>query len=137
MLVICDGSDKTGKDTIIQELHYQTNYEHVIINRCIASNWVMGQIHNRNLDFDEYLEYDEALSKLPFVRQVILFANKDDLIERFKKHNETDISIDEIDKVQNLFIDYAKKTKIKTILINTSEYDLLHTVKLIKEFICH
>lgn len=130
-----DGCDKCGKDTLIKLIHEKTNYRHVIINRCLASNWVYGQLKNRKLDFREYLIYDRLLSRHRFIKQIILFSNKDDLTKRFKKHKETDIELSEIDRVQQLYLDYVRLTKIPTLKIDTSLTDINECIELILKWI--
>ena len=135
MLIIFDAVDKSGKDTLIRELHKRTNYQHVIINRFLASNYVYGQFRNRNVNLKDYLKYDNALAKHAFIFQVILFADKKDLIKRFKKHGETDLNFEEIDSVVKLYNEYVKQTKIKTLVLNTSCFNVEQCVNKILRFV--
>jgi len=135
MIIVWEGCDKCGKDSLIKELHRQTNFKHICINRFIGSHIVYGRFRHRQPDYKEYFEYDKELSKLPFVKQIILIANKQELIKRFKKHNETDIREDEIAIVLTLYENYIKQTKIPTLVLDTSKNNVSECISKILEFV--
>jgi len=135
MIILFDGCDKVGKDTLINAIHKLTNFKHVIVDRGIASNYVYGKFKKRGHSLKELLMYDKELSKHKFVKQIILVANKKDLIKRFKKHNETDLKLSEIPKVLKLYKEYVKKTKIDTLVIDTSKNSLQSCVNQILKWI--
>ena len=121
-ILILDSLDKCGKDTIIEKLHKKTNYKHIILNRFIGSNYCYGKFHKRKLNFDEYLNYDKQLSELKFIKQIILVCDKKVLIKRFKKHNEKDIQIEDIDKLTKLYDEYCQISRIPTLLVDTTRW---------------
>ena len=135
MIIVVEGCDKVGKNSLIKELHRQTNFKHICINRFIGSHIVYGRFRHRHPDYKEYFEYDKELSKLPFVKQVILIASKKDLIERFKEHNETDIREDEIATVLTLYENYSKQTKLPTLVLDTSKNTINECIFKILKFI--
>jgi len=135
MIILFDGCDKVGKGTLINAIHKVTDYEHVIFDRGIASNYVYGKFKKRKHPLEELLMYDEELSKHKFVKQIILVADKKDLIKRFKKHNETDLKLNEISKVLKLYNEYSNITRIDTLVLDTSKNSLQSCVNQILKWI--
>lgn len=130
MIIVFAGCDKTGKSTLIRKLHKATHYKYPILDRFTESSIVYGLHNNRKLDYEKYFELEKYL--LEEVLLVYIEANKDDIGNRMKIHNEKDIKIDEIEKIKKLYEDYLNETCFNYIVINTSAHDEKACIEIIK-----
>lgn len=122
LVLVFEGIDKSGKDTIIKEFQKLTDCRYVIVNRFIGSNWVYSKFKNREtvLELSRYIELDKSMSS-NFI-QVYLYASKKDLMQRIKNTKETDIKIKDIDEILALYGIWLEITSMNTIVLDTSAY---------------
>jgi thymidylate kinase len=119
MIVIFEGADKTGKDSLIKEFHKLTNYKYSCINRFSGTSYAYGKFWKRNLDYKKYLLQDiEYFDKAVLV---YLYAPKEILEKRFKEHNEKDIDLKKLEILENYYNEYLTSTPLYTILVNTNK----------------
>jgi len=132
-IIILDGMDKTGKDTIQKRLVSDSKGKILVINRAFISQIAYNRIYNRNIDEI----YFKQLAKKYFdlgAKFVVLSANKETLIERFILHNERDLPINDILLHINIFKDVVNEFKqfIEILEIDTSINNIDETIELIK-----
>jgi thymidylate kinase len=118
-IIFVDGVDKTGKTTLINLIHKKTNYKHIIIDRSIATNYAYSYIL-RSIENNDYINISRDLNKIKYIKFIYVTALYKDIIIRMKKHNEKDISFNDIIPLENKFEEFYKLCKIVPLLINTS-----------------
>jgi len=117
-IVILDGVDKTGKDTIKDCLVKQSNGKILVIVRSFISQIVYSRIYKRNINESFFIEKMKNLYNDGNYTFFYLTARKDELIERFKKNNEQDLDIKHIDSHFKVFNDVLNKMDNSGIYIN-------------------
>ena len=95
----------------------------------------MNDDGSQNLSFIENVFMNAVEGPIYIIKSTILPGTTEKLIKRFKKHNETDLKLSEIPKVLKLYKDYAKKTKIDTLVLDTSKNSLQSCVNQILKWI--
>lgn len=125
--IAVSGPDRAGKDTIIEEIHKQTNFMHCVMNRNPVCYSVFVEYYNRDEKLiGEAMKIDEALSKAPGATLIYVTADTDDLIKRCE---ETDHEILDFDKQKVLYDKYFELSKYpKKLTINTSTEDYKEVV---------
>lgn len=120
--VAVSGPDRAGKDTIIEEIHKQTKFEHSVMNRCPVCYSVFVEYYNRDYNkIDEAMKIDECLANTYGATLILVTANTDDLEQRCKNTNH---EILDFDYQKELYNKYFNKSKFKNkLVINTSEED--------------
>jgi len=128
--IVLESVDKCGKSTIIRALHKRTNYRYPILDRFTGSSISYGKHNNRKLDYNLYKELEKSMFS-----KVLLFyitADKKDIINRMKEHNEKDITISEIDSLKKEYEKYLKDfTFFDYRIVNTSKMNLKESVNYI------
>ena len=117
-IVILDGVDKTGKDTIKDCLVKQSNGKILVIVRSFISQIVYSRIYKRNINESFFIEKMKNLYNDGNYTFFYLTARKDELIKRFKKNNEQDLDIKHIDSHFKVFNDVLNKMDNSGIYIN-------------------
>lgn len=117
--LIVDGSDKVGKDTLIAAFHKATGYKYSAINRWGATSFAYGKFWNRDLDFKGYLAQD--LNNINDALLVYLYAPLEVLEQRFKKHDEKDMDLKELDRLRTHYEEFLNNTPLKVVRIDTSK----------------
>jgi thymidylate kinase len=137
-IVILDGVDKTGKDTLQKELIKIANGKIMPINRGFVSQIAYSRIYNRGIDEDYFFKKANAFYKLG-VKLIILTASENELIKRFDIHGEKDLLKSDIKKHLNVFDsvvnDLITKAAVEVLLIDTTKKDINETVTEILNFI--
>jgi len=107
-----DGIDKSGKDTIADNIIKATNGRVLIFRRSYISQIVYAIIYNRNINYSYY--YNRAIKDYNCNNdKFFLFTcNEEELIKRFQITNEKDLSISDIEKHIRVF------NKVKNNFIN-------------------
>ena len=118
VLLFC-GVDKVGKSTLFQAVLKKTN-RHICVDRFTPCQFVYGNHHKKDHPPIEYLrEVEQALEDYAGI--VYVEAYLDDIVKRFKKHDEKDIEIEDIEKVMREYRNYINNTDTLPVLyINTS-----------------
>ena len=117
-IVILDGVDKTGKDTIKEWIVKQSNGKILVIVRSFISQIVYSRIYKRNINESFFIEKMRNLYHDGNYTFFYLTARKDELIKRFKKNNEQDLGIKHIDKHFKAFNDVLNKIDDSGVYIN-------------------
>lgn len=117
--VAVSGPDRAGKDTLIEEIHRQTEFAHCIMNRNPVCYSVFVEYYNRDKKLiSEAMQIDESLSKAPGATLIYVTANTDDLIQRCI---DTNHEVLDYDYQKGLYDKYFAKSNFKNKLsINTS-----------------
>lgn len=119
-VLIFEGVDKTGKDTLIRQVHKISKYKYWTINRGIGTAIVYGKLNNRDVDLKDYTKQEYQLLALnPLV--VYLTASNSEIAERIKETNEKDIKVSEITRLKMLYANYLKRTPIPYIKVDTTD----------------
>lgn len=119
LTIILDSVDKTGKTTLIRELHKKTNYKYPILDRFTPSSITYGHYRNRDLDYSEYYEIEKK-----FADDVILFyitASNDSIEKRIVSENEKDITFKDIQGLKNEYMKYLYSTMFSYFIIDTTD----------------
>ena len=135
-VIIFIGCDKTGKSTLMKEVLKRTN-RHICVDRFTPCQFVYGMLHCKldTPNLYKLRELEEYLNSSPIpVFFVYVEASTDDIIHRFKIHNETDIFTSQIDLVKNKYKEYLKETPIKVLKVNTSENNITDCTDKILKF---
>lgn len=114
------GCDKTGKSTLFRAVLKKTN-KHICVDRFTACQFVYGNHHQRNdtpsISYLREVEY--AMEE--FAGFVYVEAHVEDIVARFKEHNETDIEINDIELIMSNYREYIYETRTLPVLhLNTS-----------------
>jgi len=117
-IVILDGVDKTGKDTIKDYLVKQSDGKILVIVRSFISQIVYSRIYKRNINESFFIEKMRNLHHDGNYTFFYLTTRKDELIKRFKKNNEQDLDIKHIDSHFKVFNDVLNKIDDAGIYIN-------------------
>ena len=116
-IIILEGPDGCGKDTIENEIHRLTDHKHIIINRFLASNYVYAKLFKRK-NFKnickKYLEFDTKLAEAfdGDVHIFLLWADYDELNRRLKNRDDH-YMMKHYNNVMMLFSQYLLNTRIK------------------------
>lgn len=119
-IVIFEGIDGSGKDTLIRAFHLRTNWRHLVLNRGPASYVVYGKLYGRDLDYDDYFEFDKQLSRLGAIR-IYLEASRNVIIKRNIDKGDRDIRFDDIGGIVVLYESFLQHSVMKTIRIDTDK----------------
>lgn len=101
------GVDKTGKSTLIKEVHKQSNYEYICVDRFIIDNLVYGRINNRYTEKQEkelLKMLDSCIDTNNFIF-ILVTADKSVIKKRMVKERETDIKFEDINKHTATFLE--------------------------------
>ena len=131
-IVHLDGVDKTGKDSIKNEIVKQSNGRVLVVARSFLSQIAYNRIYNRFIDESFFIQKMKKLQRDKDYHFIYLEANKKDLEKRFQRHNEDDLKIQDINYHIHIFeniIQELKEHKIEIKKINTSNYNIKHTVE--------
>ena len=134
-MIIFEGIDGSGKDTLIAAFHKATNWRHFIINRGPATYIVYGQLHIRPLDYCDYYLFDKQLAAVGCV-MVYLEASKPEIIRRNIKKADGDIEFDDIDEIIKRYENFIKITYMRVIRINTEIHTVDECVGVIMKELC-
>ncbi len=117
-ILVFEGCDKSGKSTLIREVHKATNYKYIITDRFTPSSITYGKYRNRKLNYDEYYEIEKKLSD-----DVILFyitASNDSIKKRIVSENEKDITSEDIMGLKREYVNYLCNTHFIYFVIDTT-----------------
>lgn len=127
MILIFSGVDKTGKTTLIREVHKATNYKYPILDRFTESSIAYGKYRNRDLDYSEYYEIEKKLQD-----DVILFyitASNESIEKRIISENEKDITFKDIEGLKSEYMKYLYSTMFSYFIIDTTDRKIEDCVK--------
>jgi thymidylate kinase len=129
------GCDKVGKSTLFQAVLKKTN-SHICVDRFTACQYVYGHHHGKGDDTPELIELRkiETAMKEAGGFFVHVTAYHEDIIERFKQHNEKDINTRDISKVLEDYEQYLKGTSMEVLRINTSRMTIDEAVDKIIDY---
>lgn len=124
------GIDKSGKSTLINAFMIRTNYEHYVVDRDPSNYFFFNVIRDRLGDHEHGMKqlaryecFQKRFSKCVDLA-ILLYADDDDLIERFILNKEPDLvgdlTFEEHKKELELWFNLAKYKN--TLKINTSKY---------------
>lgn len=133
-IIILDGVDKTGKDTIQNKLIKVSNGKIMVINRAFISQIVYNRIYNRNINESFFFEKAKQFYNLG-VKFIVLTASEQELIQRFIKHDEKDLKINDIKLHLKIFNEVIEefKNNIEILILDTSKNSIDDIIKLIEE----
>ena len=117
ILVILEGSDRSGKSTIYQALRRATNYQAFVIDRFVGSNFAYDRVFDRENREPEYLQLEEKLSDIFDILVVFLHADDEILFSR----ESTDEERRDIISVKEPYRIYKEQTSLPVLSFNTGE----------------
>jgi thymidylate kinase len=130
-IIILDGVDKTGKDTIQNELIKISNGKFLVINRGFISQIVYNRIYNRGINEDYFFKKANTFYNLG-IKFIVLTASENELIKRFDIHDEKDLLKSDIKKHLDVFNsvvnDLIIKTNVRVLLIDTTKKSINNTI---------
>ena len=116
--IFIDGTDRTGKGSLMQAIHKATNYKHIIFDRSVLSNKVYSQVYGR-LTPELYAQYVALENQISQTNHIVLYLTCDiDTLEQRRidtKHEEVDFEYH-----QELFADAIKTSPLKIYPIDTT-----------------
>ena len=139
MRIILEGCDGVGKSTLAESLAstyccdiiHMTRWsnktfntyiekmsmDNIIFDRCFISEYIYSHIFNRITEIsDKNIETLLNVAKALNYHIFILTCDDDELVKRLKnRNNETDDIIDNTIKINNMYVDFARKYNIKII----------------------
>lgn len=164
MLLIFEGIDTSGKDTIMNEVNKHLNFEivrgssfeltngkdemelfysfyrmtaldNVILNRYVYSNLVYAPI------FSDYNMMN--VEELPIIENklkdkaviIYLHADKDVITDRFKSRGEKYVDENQIEEILESYRDILQNTELDVISINTGKSSIQESVDSILSFL--
>jgi|TARA_Y100000310_G_scaffold273645_1_gene289202 hypothetical protein len=130
--IILDGVDKTGKDSIKDEIIRQTDGKALVISRSFLSQIVYSRIYNRKINEKFFIEKMKELYEDKDYYFFYLEAEKSVLEKRFIKHNEKDLLINDIQKHIDTFEDVILQLEEHNMFIkkiNSTNYSVEESVK--------
>lgn len=87
VVVIIEGVDRTGKDTLQQSLNKLTDYKNMVMIRGPIGFLAYNKIYNKGVNPQEYLALENQLKQVNHL-VVYLTADTDELLHRFIETNE-------------------------------------------------
>lgn len=132
-----DGADKTGKDTLRDLLVKQSEGKYLVYVRSYISQIVYNRIYKRTINeefFWKRFKEDSDKGDLFFVFK----CSKQVVFERFVKHNEKDLHIDDYEQHSKVFDDViteAQKRNIQVYIFDTSIFKPDETLYQLKHII--
>ena len=135
VMVITEGVDRTGKDTLQQSLNKATDYKNMVMIRGPIGFLAYNKLYNKAVDANEYLTIERQLKQVNHL-VVYLTADTDELLQRFIDTNEeplreekdnTNVSrrqtIETHKKIHEIYYDYSSLNKmtIDTTNLTTEE----------------
>ena len=135
VMVIIEGVDRTGKDTLQQSLNKATDYKNMVMIRGPIGFLAYNKLYNKAVDANEYLTIERQLKQVNHL-VVYLTADTDELLQRFIDTNEeplreekdnTNVSrrqtIETHKKIHEIYYDYSSLNKmtIDTTNLTTEE----------------
>ena len=87
VMVIIEGVDRTGKDTLQQSLNKATDYKNMVMIRGPIGFLAYNKLYNKAVDSNEYLTMERQLKQVNHL-VVYLTADTDELLQRFIDTNE-------------------------------------------------
>lgn len=91
-----DGSDKSGKSSIRKRIIQVSNGKILVFVRTYISQILYSRIYNRNINEKFFIEEMKKVQNIGH-KFFLITADTKDIEQRFIKHNETDMSINDID----------------------------------------
>jgi|TARA_Y100000034_G_scaffold95237_1_gene115555 hypothetical protein len=131
-ILIFDGIDKQGKDTLIAEFHKATGYIYPVCNRFTLTSTCYGKYRKRPLPYSEYAKINDKLASKAII--FYLKCGKEETIKRILKHDEKDIKESDINKLYKVYEDEFNNTSIPIVKIDTSK-SISECIKTMKSFI--
>lgn len=135
VMVIIEGVDRTGKDTLQQSLNKATDYKNMVMIRGPIGFLAYNKLYNKAVDANEYLTIERQLKQVNHL-VVYLTADTDELLQRFIDTNEeplreekanTNVSrrqtIEMHKKIHEIYYEYStlNKMTIDTTNLTTEE----------------
>lgn len=137
MLDGCDGSGKSTLSNLLAEKHNcdivhmtlwssktfgsyinrMTSFDNIIFDRCFISEYIYSKVFNRTTDIDDKkVKMLIDIAKSLGYNIYIMTTTNENIKNRLNKRNdENDEILNNIDKINNEYIDFAKKFNIKLI----------------------
>lgn len=135
VMVIIEGVDRTGKDTLQQSLNKATDYKNMVMIRGPIGFLAYNKLYNKDVDPNEYLTMERQLKQVNHL-VVYLTADTDELLQRFIDTNEEPLreekdnanisrrqTIEMHKKIHEIYYDYSSLNKmtIDTTNLTTEE----------------
>lgn len=135
VMVIIEGVDRTGKDTLQQSLNKATDYKNMVMIRGPIGFLAYNKLYNKAVDANEYLTIERQLKQVNHL-VVYLTADTDELLQRFIDTNEEPLreekananvsrrqTIEMHKKIHEIYYDYSSLNKmtIDTTNLTTEE----------------
>lgn len=135
IMVIIEGVDRTGKDTLQQTLNKTTDYKNLVIIRGPIGFLAYNKIYDKGVDPQDYLTLEQQLKNTRHL-VVYLTADTDELLTRFIETNEEPLReevsnenasrrqvLESHKKIHEIYYEYSSlnKMKIDTTNLSTEE----------------
>lgn len=127
--LLLEGVDGAGKSTIKDEFNKITNFKWFVVDRGPGSLIAYSNLYNRKVKIDRYYILDLTLARLGFVL-IYVDANEQILRQRIKEKapGDRDILFSDIPIIKREYAKYLKRTKMKTIMLDTSKSTIEETI---------
>ena len=146
VMVIIEGVDRTGKDTLQQSLNKATDYKNMVMIRGPIGFLAYNKLYNKAVDANEYLTIERQLKQVNHL-VVYLTADTDELLQRFIDTNEEPLreekananvsrrqTIEMHKKIHEIYYEYSTLNKMTIDTTNlTTEEAAEQVVKRINE----
>ncbi len=131
-----EGPDCSGKTTLFNQIHKETNFKYNIQDRSCMSMYVYSKLYERNDSsfwFDKILDDIKKLDTL----YIVLLPTEDIVLERLEKRGDEFQDKESIVKVRNLFYNLVKCgfSNFPNVLVLENIEDLNQKVDMCLDFI--
>lgn len=112
--IILEGVDRSGKDSMQDEIDQATRYKHIITDRGPIGFLAYCEIFNKSDElFQQYWDMEMELKKLSDVLVIYLTAETETLVDRCIKTDHEILDFDYHKKVYETFVDSSSLPSIK------------------------
>ena len=130
-MIFIEGTDRSGKGSLMQAIHKATNYKHVIFDRGPISNLVYATANGR-LTPELQSEYEDLEKQIAKTRHIVLYleCGTKELQRRMKETNHEHVDFASHKKLFNM---YSTHTPLKVMKIDTTRRSPEEIVEILAE----
>ena len=130
-MIFIEGVDRTGKGSLMQAIHKETQYKHVVFDRGVISNIVYATVNGR-LTTDLMRQYQSLEKQIAKSNHVVIYltCSTEVLKERMENTNHEYVDFDLHKKV---FEEVCSSSPLNIKVVDTSNKTPEQIAKLLKE----
>jgi len=117
-LIILEGTDRVGKNSLQDAIDQQTRYKHLVMDRGPIGFKAYCEIYEKSIDlFNYYVDMEEVLAENPDVLIIYLTCETEELIRRCKNTNHEILDFDLHRKIYDAYYEtslFPEKVKVDT-----------------------